>query len=94
MVNAESETASVAKGLRQRIVVPPLVGSNPIVRPYRYGWKPWLAPSVSIGKFKYFSKILRLPKCQFKYGLFPQVFGYLFTLASFMAFYKTLPEPL
>ncbi len=26
--------ASVAKWLRQRIVVPPFVGSSPIVRPY------------------------------------------------------------
>lgn len=26
--------ASVAKGLRQWIVVPPLAGSNPVVRPY------------------------------------------------------------
>ncbi|CDM93792.1 protein of unknown function [Limnospira indica PCC 8005] len=28
--------AGVAKWLRQRIVVPPLVGSNPIVRPEVY----------------------------------------------------------
>ena len=36
MLYLYTDTASVAKWLRQWIVVPPFVGSSPIVRPYMF----------------------------------------------------------